>query len=91
MISIFRSESPTGNQAEIIIKIGTIKYSFTDPVRGKILKFVTFYLMEWKKDLPEGFDGETSEIAWLTFEDALKTLSFDAEREVLSDAHELLV
>ncbi|MCX6705284.1 MAG: NUDIX domain-containing protein, partial [Candidatus Woesebacteria bacterium] len=33
--------------------------------QGRILKFVTFYLMEWKKDLPEGFDAETSEIAWL--------------------------
>lgn len=79
-----------GVKANIIIKIGTVKYSFTDPARGKILKFVTFYLMEWQSDLPEGFDDETSEVAWLPFDEAIKTLSFDGERGVLQDAKELL-
>jgi len=80
----------TGVKAEIIKKIGTIKYTFTDPSRGKILKFVTFYLMGWLLDLPEGFDGETSEIAWLPYETAYKTLSFSGEKSVLKKANELL-
>lgn len=75
-----------GIEAKIIKKIGTMRYKFTHPKKGQILKFVTFYLMEWEKDLSEGFDFETSEIAWLPFEEALKTLSFSAEKEMLKEA-----
>lgn len=79
-----------GVEAEIIIKIGSVKYFYRFPGVGNILKFVTFYLMEWKRDLPEGFDGETSEIAWLTFEEAHKTLSFTGEKQVLKKANAIL-
>ena len=80
----------TGVEAKIVKKIETIMYSFTDTVRGKILKFVTFFLMEYIKDKPEGFDWETSEIAWLPFDEALETLSFRGEKSVLKKAKELL-
>ena len=80
----------TGVDAKIVGKIETVKYVYTHPKRGKTLKFVTFYLMQWESDLPEGFDGETSEIAWLPFKEALKTLSFDREREVLEKANNKL-
>ena len=78
-----------GIEAKIVRKIETIKYSFTDPNRGKILKFATFYLMEWKRDLPEGYDGETSEISWLPFGEAVKRLNFSGEKQVLKDAQKL--
>ena len=80
-----------GVEAKIIRKIETVKYFFTAPDRGKILKFVTFYLTGWVKDLPEGFGEETSEIAWLSFEEAYKKLSFRGEKEVLKKAKELLI
>ena len=79
-----------GVEAKIVKKIGTSMYSFTHPVLGKILKFVTFYLMEYIKDLPQGFDWETEEIAWLPFEEAKKQLSFGGEKQMLSKAKELL-
>ncbi len=79
-----------GIEAKIISKIETIKYTFSDPVRGKIMKFVTFFLMEYVKDRPEGFDWETSEVAWLPYEEAFKTLSFSGEKQVLKKANELL-
>ena len=79
-----------GVEATIIKKIGTEKYFYNAPDKGKILKFVTFYLMEWVKDLPEGYDGETSEIAWLSFEDAYKKLSFSGEKRILKKAKGLL-
>lgn len=81
----------TGVNTKIIDKIETVKYFYNHPERGKVLKFVTFYLMEWTHDLPEGFDGETSEIAWLPFEEALKTLSFNKERKVLEKAKDILI
>lgn len=83
-------EEETGVQAKIVKKIGTIKYSFTDPHRGKIFKFVTYYLMEHLRDLPQGFDTETSEIVWRPFDEAYKTLSFSNERQALKKAQELL-
>ncbi|MBU0999741.1 NUDIX domain-containing protein [Patescibacteria group bacterium] len=79
-----------GITAKVIKKMETIKYSFTHPRQGKVLKFVTFYLMIWKKDLPEGFDKETAEIAWLSYEEAYKKLSFWQERDVIKKAKELL-
>ena len=79
-----------GIVARIIRKIETVKYSFTDPERGRILKFVTFYLMKWEKDIPEGFGIETSEIAWLPFEEAYKKLSFSGEKQILKKAREIL-
>jgi 8-oxo-dGTP pyrophosphatase MutT (NUDIX family) len=80
-----------GVEAKIIKKIETVKYFFTAPDKGKILKFVTFYLTEWIKDLPEGFGEETSEIAWLTYEEAYKKLSYSGEKQVLKKAKELLL
>jgi 8-oxo-dGTP pyrophosphatase MutT (NUDIX family) len=83
-----REES--GVSAKIVTKIGTEKYFYKHPLRGQILKFVTFYLMEWVEDLPEGFDGETSEVVWLPLESAVKKLSFPGERKILQKAGEIL-
>lgn len=81
----------TGVDAEIIKKIGTVKFFYTHPERGKILKFVTYYLMERKSELKEGFDFETSEISWLPFDEAHKILSFSREKKVLQDARDFFV
>ena len=79
-----------GIEAKIIKKIETIKYFYRHPEKGDILKFVTFYLMKYVKDLPEGHDDETSEVAWLSFDEALKTLSFSGEKQILKKAKDLL-
>lgn len=78
-----------GVEAKIINKIGTIKFFFNS-IRGKVLKFVTFYLMEWIRDLPEGTDFETSEVAWLPYQEAYKKLTYKGEKEVLKKAKEFL-
>ncbi len=80
----------SGVEANIVEKIGTEKYVFKHPLRGRIMKFVTFYLMEWVRDLPEGFDNETSEIAWLEYTEACKQISYSTEKIVLKKASELL-
>lgn len=79
-----------GVEAKIIKKIGTPIYSFIDPKIGKVIKFVTFFLMEHIKDLPEGFDWETEEVVWLPFEDAKKKLSFSGEKQILMKAKNIL-
>lgn len=79
-----------GVEAKIIQKIGSEKIFFKHPARGLILKFVTYYLMEWQRDLPEGHDDETSEIAWLRYEDARKRLGYSGEKKILDKAKTLL-
>lgn len=80
-----------GVEAKIIEKIETVNYFFTTPNKTKILKFVTFYLMERIKDLPEGFGEETSETVWLPYEEAYKKLAFNGEKQILKKAKELLI
>lgn len=82
-------EEEGGVEAKIVKKIGTEKYFYNAPDKGRILKFVTFYLMEYTGDLPEGYEEETSEIAWLPFEKAYKKLSFSGEKQILKKAREI--
>jgi 8-oxo-dGTP pyrophosphatase MutT (NUDIX family) len=78
-----------GVEVRVVEKIGTIKYSFK--IQNKqILKFVTFYLMEWVRDLDSGFGYETAEIDWLPFDRAQKTLRFVREKEMLKKADNIL-
>ncbi len=79
-----------GIEAKIIKKIGSFTYFYKHPTHGNILKFVTFYLMEWERDLPNGHDEETSEVSWLEYNKATKQLSFGKEKEVIKSARILL-
>ena len=79
-----------GVEAKIIKKITTDKLFFK--WRGKdILKFVTFYLMEWLRDLLEGYGFETSEILWLEHTEARKKLKYTSEKKVLDEAKDFLI
>ena len=78
-----------GVVAKIIKKIGTSKY-FMNFKEGRVMKFVTFYLMEYQKDALEGFGFETAEILWLPFPEAYKKLTFSNEKEFLKKARSLI-
>ncbi len=78
-----------GVKAKVIKKVGTEKY-FMNRGKGKTMKFVTYYLMEWIEDLPEGHDAETAEIAWLPFDEARKKLSYSGEKKILDKAAAIL-
>jgi len=80
----------TGVEAKVVKKIGYAKYVYTHPENGKIFKVVTFFLMEYVGDLPDGHDSETSEVAWLPYEEAYKKLSFGGEKQMLKETKELL-
>ncbi len=78
-----------GVEAKIISKLPTSQY-FTNSSRGRVMKFVTYFLMEWVRDIPEGFDFETSETAWLPYKEAIEKLHSPNEKEVLKKAEEFL-
>lgn len=57
------------------------KYSESGGAKNRIHKQVIFYLMEMEKDL--GVVGwEMDERKWVTFEEGMKLLDFESEREV---------
>ena len=78
-----------GVEAKIVKKIGSETYFYTQE-NNRVLKFVTFYLMEWQADLPEGPGIETEEVTWLPFEEARKRLKHSREKKVLDKARVIL-
>jgi 8-oxo-dGTP pyrophosphatase MutT (NUDIX family) len=78
-----------GAEARVVRKIGTQKIFFTKEGE-RYIKFVTFFLMEWKKDLPEGFGFETSGVGWFSLEKAKEKLKHKSERQVLDKANHIL-
>lgn len=61
------------------------KYSESGGAKTRIHKQVVFYLMEMEKDL--GVVGwEMNERKWVTFEEGMKLLDFESEREVFGVA-----
>lgn len=78
-----------GIEAKVIAKLGTTRFFFR--LSGAtLLKFVTFYLMEWVRDRAEGPDEETQAVEWLPFPQALKRLDYSTEKEMLKKANGIL-
>ena len=78
-----------GVVAKIIKKIGTSKH-FINSTRGRVMKFVTYYLMEYVKDAPEGFGFETIKVKWLPTDEAVNQITYSNEKRILKEASELL-
>ena len=78
-----------GVEAEIIKKIGTERFFYTKEGE-RILKFVTFYLMKWRKDLATGPGFETEKVEWLDYEEARKRLTHSGEKKMLDKAKQSL-
>jgi 8-oxo-dGTP pyrophosphatase MutT (NUDIX family) len=82
-----REES--GMTAEIVGKIETIEYWFTadwDNSRRRIHKFVHFYLMRHVDGDGSDHDNEVDEVRWVTLDEAIGTLKFPDERDVVRKA-----
>ncbi len=80
-----------GVEAEIIDKVGDLKYIFTDKWGDgqKVFKVVTIYLMKYLSGDPNDHDYEISEAKWCDIDEALKTLSFSSDKALLKKALEL--
>ena len=77
-----------GIKAKIIKKLPTLKVFFTDEDNQKVMKFITYFVMEWLEDLKEGFGWETEEIRWVSKDEAMGLLVYKNERELLKQAAE---
>ena len=77
-----------GVEAEIIEKIGDSKYVYT--LNGeKIFKVVVYFLMKYLSGDPKDHDWEMEDAGWFTPEEALKTLDFSRDKELLKKALEI--
>ena len=76
-----REES--GVEAEIKEDLGYVKF-----FRGydKTLKFVYFFLMEYKSGDPKDHDDEVADAEWVGIDEALEKLKFPHDKEVLERA-----
>lgn len=72
-----------GVEAKIIKKLPTLKVFFMDEGE-RIMKFITYFVMEWMKDLPQGHDWETEETKWVDKEEAIELLAFSNEKKLLT-------
>lgn len=72
-----------GVEAKAIKKLGTLKIFFTDQNGERVMKFITYFLMQHVADVPEGFGDETAEIKWVTKDEAQGLLVHKNERELL--------
>lgn len=78
-----------GVAAEIIGRVGQVNYIYTDPRdQEKTFKIATYYLMRYLSGNPQNHDWEVSQAKWVGFEEALKTLSFKNDQEMLEKAYE---
>ena len=78
-------EEETGIKAKIISKVGDSKYTLTYK-NEKFFKIVSFFLMEYVSGNLKPQVGEIEEVKWFSPEEALKILSFSADKKLLEKA-----
>jgi len=79
----------TGLEVRAVAKIGVVEYWFArEGVRYH--KWVHYYLMEATGGDPANHDLEYDKVEWLPVESALKTLTFQNEREMAAKARKMV-
>lgn len=76
-------------KSRIVTKVGSNDYIIWDKAtKKKIIKKVTFFLMEYEADSPlRHFDKEmVLERYWLEFDEAMNKLAYDSEKVLLKKA-----
>lgn len=87
--SLREVEEETGIKAEIIEKVGDIRYFFIWQGE-KTLKNVAMFLMKYKSGEVKHQEKELAEAKWFKPGDAMNQISFDNDKEILRKALELM-
>ncbi len=78
-----------GVDAEVVGLIKDITFWYQMHGR-RYVKTVDFYLMQYRGGSPTDHDDEVDDARWFEAEEAIATLSFDSEREVVRQALDYL-
>ncbi|MBI2022459.1 NUDIX hydrolase [Candidatus Daviesbacteria bacterium] len=81
-------EEETGIKAEIIKKVGESRYIFTQGGE-RIFKIVIVYLMKYLSGEAKPQIAEIDEVVWMDPDQALKTLTFKNDRDLLKKVIEI--
>lgn len=82
-----------GIETERLGLIETIEYWYRSVKDGRPVrfhKFVHFYLLEYRGGDVSGHDREVEESRWVSFEEAIARLAFEAERQVAKKAWDMI-
>lgn len=83
----------TGLVAEVVGPLESIDYwfvSYYDPEPARIHKRVHFFLLRHTGGSTNDHDDEVKDARWVEIGEALRLLSFDGERRVMTKAQEIL-
>ena len=86
----------TGVRADVITKLGDIKYIYTRTWAGgeRVFKIVSFYLMHYRagriNDITAEMRLEVAHALWLKLEDAARLLAYKGEKQMVRRAMEYL-
>jgi 8-oxo-dGTP pyrophosphatase MutT (NUDIX family) len=75
----------TGIRARLIEKLGDVQYQY-ERKRRPVSKTVAFYLFEYCSGDVADHDHEVEEARWMPVEEAVQTLTFEGEREMVGRA-----
>jgi len=73
---------------EIQARRRVAKYQEGGGKKSKVFKVVSFYLMEYESGDPKDHDWEMEEAEWFSFDQAMKRLAFEGERQALEIAND---
>lgn len=68
-------------------ELGVVKYFRRSESFGNAIKFVHFWLMEYKSGDPADHDEEIAEAAWFPLEEAGNKLKFPHDKEIFKKAY----
>jgi 8-oxo-dGTP pyrophosphatase MutT (NUDIX family) len=75
----------TGLEVDLVGKLGDISYSFERAGRRRD-KRVSFYLFKYRSGDLSDHDHEIEDARWIPGEDAIRTLTYSGEREMVARA-----
>lgn len=84
----------TGLSGSIIVKIDTIKYSYTakwEKPPTRVFKIVTFYLLKYTEGDLSGHDREVDRVEWFPIDNAITSASYPQEKTIIRKAKELIL
>ncbi len=81
----------TGMEGELVAPLGYIRYYYYSREEDtRYFKLVHFFLIRYRAGSEEEHDWEVEGVEWLPLEEALRSLSYKGERDVLRRAWEYL-
>jgi ADP-ribose pyrophosphatase YjhB (NUDIX family) len=83
-------EEETGLQAELVGKLGDVKYVYSRRGGARVFKVVSFFLFRYRRgrlgDIPPEHRHEIEEARWLPLDEAPQLLAYRGEREMAERA-----